>query len=401
MLSANRATLITKRAYNSRVIPIDITSKDGWRNSLKNNTLLNKLHQLNQNKKILIKPHTDETTSNEINSNETLPITCMPIQTIAESIKNDNSIGNWRKPLVKWIRVGKFLLSTYRSGLKFTWSTYFETKSFKYTPKELIKLIEFKETESRILKKNKMNELAISRREYLQWLRRAEFWKIPKFALTLLVFEELTPLLCYLFPYLAPWNCLTPGLYKKITASRNKRPTQDFDINKKYISPYEVDKKMLSEYLVSQCIVPAWKMRLYWITNEYRIPLLSLVEVNHKTIIDDWLLLREFLKSENEVATVISDKEIVDAVFRRQLYTSDEDLNKMVQDMRGQEVLKLRLLIYLAFKYDCTLSAHDINGQLLAEKWGVDNMATFNYRGSNRLLTANVLDNLESNDNSP
>ncbi|CDO93063.1 unnamed protein product [Kluyveromyces dobzhanskii CBS 2104] len=131
-------------------------------------------------------------------------------------------------------------------------------------------------------------------------------------------------------------------------------------------------------------------MKIYDFSGEFRIPLLKIVETNQKIHIDDWLLLREFLRGE-DVTVIISDRELVDAVCKRQLYEKGENLNRMVEDKDGQEILKLRLLFYLSFKFDGTISAHDLNGKLVTEKWGVDNMAVFNFCGSNELLKTDNL----------
>lgn len=390
MTVTSRLVRIGKRHFSTRLTPINISSSSAWNDSLKCNSLLKQLYHLNKNGKILIKPYSEKCTETNINLSTSLPITQIPTARITSTVKSDGSIGNWRKPLVKWFRVGKFLLGMYKIGIKSTWSTYFESKNFKYTSYDLTKLIEFKEIESRVLKQNKFDEIDITRRQYLQWLRREEFWKIPKFLVTFLMFEEATPLVCYLFPSLSPWSCLTPGLYQKITDSRCAKLIKDSDTNKAYISPYHLDKSSVSRFLTTHNILSTWKMKIYDFSGEFRIPLLKIVETNQKIHIDDWLLLREFLRGE-DVTVIISDRELVDAVCKRQLYEKGENLNRMVEDKDGQEILKLRLLFYLSFKFDGTISAHDLNGKLVTEKWGVDNMAVFNFCGSNELLKTDNL----------
>ncbi|QEU60007.1 Pnt1 [Kluyveromyces lactis] len=393
MTVANRVGYIVKRGYTTQRTPIDISSNSAFKESLASNALLNRLYQLNQNGKVAIKVYSDKCPETNLNVSATLPVTHIPTAKITDAVKGDESIANWRKPLVKWFRLGKFVFGMYKVGVKSTWSTYFDSKGFKYTVNELTKLIEFKEIESRVLKQNKFDEIDITRKQYLQWLRRKEFWKIPRFLIALIMFEEVTLLLCYLFPSLSPWNCLMPGLYRRISDSRSKKLVENFDAEKSYISPYDLDKAAVSQFLTKQKMMPSWRMGIYNISKEFKIPLLKVVETNQKITIDDWLLLRELLR-DSEERIIISDRELVDAIARRQLYQRGEDLNKMVQDIEQQKVLKLRLLLYLSFKFEGTVTADIFDGKLLAEIWGVNNMAIFNFPGSNELLKAEHLKNI-------
>ena len=386
---------ITRRCYSTKPQLIDFSSAESWRNSLKQNKLLNRLYQLERDGKVLIKPHNHPLTKNDYNASEMLPITVLPNQEISTAVIDDISIANWRKPLVKWFRIGKFLLGMYKDGVKYTWSSYFSTKNFSFDSKQLTKLIEFKEIESRILKQNKLDELRITRREYLLWLRRNEFWKLPQFVFVFVLLEELTFVLSYLFPSMSPWNCLTPGLYKKISDSRTKKLVDDFTTESRYLSPYDLERATLLSFLKGWRVISPWRLKIFQLTKEYKIPINTIVELYQKIVIDDWLLLQGLLKEET-TGTVLSDKELVDAILRRQLYLKGEDLNKMVLSEDGQKVLTLRLLIYLSFKFDETISSHDFEGKLFSERWGVNNMAIFNFCGSSALIEPKDLEMIET-----
>lgn len=69
--------------------------------------------------------------------------------------------------------------------------------------------------------------LSITRREFQTVLRtERDFFKLPLFALILLVFAEATPVLCYLLPEIAPSTCVFPGLIKKMNTQAVKAQTE-------------------------------------------------------------------------------------------------------------------------------------------------------------------------------
>lgn len=377
-------SLVTLRGFATNSKVIDFSSKELWTKSLEGNVLLGNLNKLKEENRVLIKSSEDSATLNDYNLSEALPITAFPSKEIERDVSSDNKISNWRKPLVKWYRMGKFMFKVYKNGVKNTYSTYSEGKKFPYDVKELVKLIEFKEIESRVLNESKLDGLGITRKAYLQWLRKDEFWKLPQFLMVFLFFEEFTFLFYYLFPNLSPWSCLTPGSYNKIAEQRVKRLLEN--PQEKYLSPYQISGPAVVDFLRARRIISGWRTRIFELTKEYKIPVESLVELSQKINVDDWLLLRVLLKETDE-PIFISDRELADAIFQRQLYSSGEDINKLVKDKEGQQVLLWRLFIYLSYKYDKTISAGDLKGSLLAEKWGVNDMTKFNFPGSTQLLT--------------
>jgi pentamidine resistance factor len=59
--------------------------------------------------------------------------------------------------------------------------------------------------------------LNITRKEFQTVLRtERDVFKIPLFAIILVIFAEMTPLLCYMIPEIAPSTCVFPGLVKKM-----------------------------------------------------------------------------------------------------------------------------------------------------------------------------------------
>lgn len=62
--------------------------------------------------------------------------------------------------------------------------------------------------------------LNITRKEFQTILRtERDFFKVPMFAVILVIFAEMTPIVCTLVPEIAPSTCVFPGLLKKIYKS--------------------------------------------------------------------------------------------------------------------------------------------------------------------------------------
>lgn len=73
-------------------------------------------------------------------------------------------------------------------------------------------------------KKGKSSQVTLSRSEYQLVLRtERDFVKLPVFALLFVAFEELTPLVCLLFPLLIPSTCVTPAAVRKLYHKRDEK----------------------------------------------------------------------------------------------------------------------------------------------------------------------------------
>ena len=121
-----------------------------------------------------------------------------------------------------------------------------------------------------------------------------------------------------------------------------------------------------------------WKLYIYKKLKLQKLLCDELEKIYQYFLIDDWLLLQGILKTEGGTAKVVlSDKELVNCVLERKLYRKDEDLNKMVNDTSGQNILLKRLFLYWSLRYDDTIS---FNGEhTFSEKWGVDNISLLKY----------------------
>lgn len=193
-----------------------------------------------------------------------------------------------------------------------------------------------------------------------------------------LAFEEFTAVICYLWPKVAPHNCLTPGAFAKITRSHVNHELGQISEVPTYKSPYTLPTDQVFAKLKSSFIeqTPRWKLALYQLVDNKVLPRETLLRIHHYLFVDDWLLLQHILHNES---TVLAPAELVDCIMLRQLYRSEEDLNAMANDPEGQRVLVWRLLIYWAFRFDKTITCG--GESLFAERWGVNNVSILNYSG--------------------
>ncbi|SCW01718.1 LAFE_0E05732g1_1 [Lachancea fermentati] len=332
-----------------------------------------------------------------LNSVRSLPMTEFPKNKIFEQVTMDSNIADWRKPITKWYRLGKSILKSYSTGIRAMWNIHRDSKKIikKYgSPEQLntniFRTIEFQEIEMR-LKRAEDIKFPLSRAEFQECHRRAEFWKLPSFIVLFIIFEEMLPVICYLAPTIVPWNCLTPGALKKIS-DRRAIYTHDYSVSEipRYQSPYMVKPNDLMSVLLKCKLIPKWRANIYkWSDNKAK-PCEILTNFHQYLFVDDWLLLRHIMSDE---VTKLSERELVNAILERQLFKRGEDLNTMVKNKTSQKVLVWRLMIYWAFRFDGTITAS--KDALFSEKWGVNNVAILNFPGSAKLLEDKQLKNIQ------
>lgn len=382
-----------------RQLPLSLTSIDTAGQSIQANKLLKKLGlKLKTGELQLVELDNGD---DGINSDRSLPMTVFPKQKIFTEVASDNGIAGWRKGIVKWFRLGVHMMKYYRYGLQNTYRVAKDTRhliadnqldSKSSLATQMTKLIEFNEIQARLDKAP--SSLPLTRRQFVEYYRRGQVWKIPTFFLIALVLEEFTAVLCYFFPKVAPHNCLTPGGYLKICRSHAR--ISDFTDPAKYKSPYNLAKKQLLQILRTSPVIqtPSWRLRVYELIDNKRQPCETLVQIHQYLFVDDWLLLKSILSGKE---ARLSYRELVNCIWERQLYSKNEDLNKMVNDEIGRRILIWRLFLYWSFRFDKTVTTGD--DQLFSEKWGVNNVSILNYTGLDgcRLLGMEDLSALEEN----
>ncbi|GAV55202.1 hypothetical protein ZYGR_0AS05260 [Zygosaccharomyces rouxii] len=369
--------------YHSTLQLVSPLSVSALNDPLHSNPLLNRLKDTYLSGKLVV-GHEDATES--LNSTSSLPMTQFPKDKIFMQVSQDDKVGFWRKPLVKWFRLGVYMVKYYKEGVKNTYRLAKDTRPLdrQYQGKmatELCKFVEFNETEYRLKKRSgsePIGLLPLNRRQFVEFHRRKEAWKIPFFFILALVFEEFTAVICYLWPKVAPHNCLTPGAFAKITKSHVNPELGQIPQVPPYKSPYTMHTDEVYDRLKRASVeeTPKWKLALYRLVNNKVLPRETLVRIHHYLFVDDWLLLQHILRNKS---TVLAPAELVDCIRLRQLYRSEEDLNAMANDPQGQRVLVWRLLIYWAFRFDKTVTCG--GESLFAERWGANNISILNYSG--------------------
>lgn len=220
------------------------------------------------------------------NATSTLPIHIRSKAEIFESLK-DRAI--WKK----WFVFGREILGFYKEGIR---NVLANRKHSRYLMKSkyCVTLINFQSTASNGLENgsgkvfkssiknphdlthylsnelylrqikdaacdkepNKLKLTNITRSEYQLILRTyKDIRKLPVFGLLFLIFEELTPFVCYFFPQLIPTTCMLPSILKKEEMKKLKMTTKDskelffkfFRENSLYTLKSE-DLKFLSKY---------------------------------------------------------------------------------------------------------------------------------------------------------
>lgn len=343
-----------------------------------------------------------------LNSTRSLPMTKFPRQEILEQVKLDPKVGQWRKFITGWFRVGIYLLKMYKSGIQDTFKVYWDTRNVKRefdikngSFAKLVREIEMSEinvklSSSSLSKKADVKAaslpFSINRKQLVELIRRDQIWKLPVFFSLVFIFEEISALIFTFFPRVCPYNCLTPGGYKKLsniyikdtTGINDNRGLGPLEFGKqgniKYEPPYAIPIENIYSFLkcFPQSMISGWKLYIYKKLRLQKLLCDELEKIYQYLLIDDWLLLQGILKTKGEAAKIVlSDKELVNCVLERKLYRKDEDLNEMVNDTLGQNILLKRLFLYWSLRYDETIS---FNGErTFSEKWGVDNISLLKY----------------------
>lgn len=190
-------------------------------------------------------------------------------------------------------------------------------------------------------------------RSELQTLLRTEedFFKIPLFAIILLIFAETTPIVCYLFPEIAPSTCVFPGLLKKkfsssINASAKLtklRLERYSDYYKKGEIPFQSVHKLPHDEL--RLLVETQHLKSRYIpASLYPISILRsrLQQHYNKIKVDNYFLINGL--EGNNVWSLNKSELIRTCLDRGLIDLSKDDLIHL-----GAHDLKLRLVFHLSY----------------------------------------------------
>lgn len=343
-----------------------------------------------------------------LNSNRSLPMTKFPKQDILEQVKLDTKVGQWRKFMTGWFRIGLYLLKSYKTGIQNTFKVFWDTRNEerKFDIKngalaKLVREIEMHEINiklsssslpSRVSAKVPSKPFSINRKALVELIRRDQIWKLPVFFTLVFIFEEVSALIFTFFPRVCPYNCLTPGGYKKLSnlyMKNTTNPQENYGLGPleftkqgsiKYEAPYVVPIENLYSFLTSfpQSMVSKWKLYIYKKLKLQKLLCNEIEKIYQYFFIDDWLLLQSILNTDAEATKIgLSDRELVNCILERKLYRMGDDLNEMVNDTLGQKILLKRLFLYWSLRYNDTVS---LNGKhTFSEKWGVNNISLLKY----------------------
>lgn len=367
--------------------PFILSSKDAFKDSIKDNCIYQYLNELIQSDKIQFVPdpikvgkkvvplHNYDTF---LSSPETLPLTIK-----LKDQEDMSKVPSWRKFPTLGYRVGKKLLTLYRESIQTTWRVWRQYKDID--TKEVLRELELGNLE------NKFPDL--SRKQFVQdVLRVSEIRKLPKFILCLFIFEELTFLFMYLRPQFGLYRCLGNGAFNKLSKKYSRNETLLLSLlkdeskgkNELYKTVYSLSRNTKVDLLQNLIInkQPHWKLNLWkWFRQDDNLS----NEVNkllQYLIIDDWLILKRVMGHTMAKANpiIIPYNELVNCILERQLYKPGEDLNSMVNNAEERQVLVQRLLCYWSFKFDgMNIEKGSID---FTNKWGVNNIMLFNYTGT-------------------
>ncbi|SCV02553.1 LAME_0H02696g1_1 [Lachancea meyersii CBS 8951] len=388
-----------RKLATSSLVAVD--SAKCFQQSLSDNSTLAKLAKAYKTGKFGVAASNTEM-FDDLNSDRSLPLVRFPKLQVFEEVQNDPKVGDWRKPATKWFRLGKKLLKMYLNGIKDTWRVFYDSRKVLQkigNSQSIITLtyrdLEFQEIQNRI-KPGSPVRLAITRRELQEIYRRQELWKLPAFFVLLLIFEETLPVICFLVPSLVPWNCLTPGAYKKLSerriVSQSLLPFYQLPTSSpSYTPPYALELSHTTDLLKRFKMLSKTKAYLYsWSENRTRLGEL-LAQFHQYLVLDDWLLLQSILNTDQK--TILSEKELVNAILDRQLYRPGEDLNYLTSNEIGRKMLIWRLIVYWSFRFQGT--AVTGGSKTFSELWGVNNIGVLNCPGTQQLIDESILSVIE------
>ncbi|AEY96393.1 FADR173Wp [Eremothecium gossypii FDAG1] len=319
--------------------------------------------------------------ASDFNSTRSLPVTIFPRQQIAREVEQDSKIGRWRKPAVKLWRLGTAMLRNYRIGFSNTYRVFWDTRRLpEKLDTDLFRAIEYMEMAARAAHTPvSLPQLGYERRQVQEWRRREQFWKLPLFGVLVLVFEELVVGLVYLWPGLCPWNCLLPNAYQRVSDRRTERLAVPVEPTRaqQYCSVYGIPRDALLQYLRTFGLISHFQQLVYRLSGNVYIPVERLQRWQQYLFVDNWMILRSLLETEKTLA--ISDRELVNIIFERQLFEKGENLNSLVHDDSGRMLLLQRLLTYLSWQFSGTVTVG--GDKLYSEKWGANNISVMNFPG--------------------
>ncbi|AMD18589.1 HBL313Cp [Eremothecium sinecaudum] len=375
--------------------PIIVDSISSLNSSKSANKLFGRLSSARLINRIRIEPLIEKSDT-DFNSPRSLPTTLFPRKSISEEVSNDPKTAAWLKPVKIWWKIGKFLLHNYRAGFTNTYRVFRDTRTLPTDLEtQLFRKIEYHEIESRLNTTALPLDIGISRRQLQEWKRRNMIWKLPTFGLLVLLLEELAIVFIHFWPNFSPWNCLIPSVYKKVSDRRAERLKVSSSITGEdlnYKSVFAIPHKEALQYAARMGLVPVWKSLIYTWSGNTKFSAEILRKWHQYLFVDNWFILRELFSAENR-DVVINDRELVNMILERQLFTKGEDLNAMVQSNDGQLVMLMRLIIYLSWQFNNTVT---VGGpKLYNEKWGVNNVGIMNFPGSTRLVNIQEAGNIQ------
>ncbi|CCH40493.1 Pentamidine resistance factor, mitochondrial [Wickerhamomyces ciferrii] len=349
---------------------LNFQSHELFFNSIKNNDTLQYLWTAPYSK-----PQPDE-----INAPSTVPIVLRTKPAVFKSVVDENpKLSGLRLQIKQYTAYTKSVIHFYKVGIQNVWRNRRDVSAIKkkfYVESvdkhgQVIKrrfrngedltnilsnLKALQIVEQETLKKlDKTSILKISRQEYLKIIRtEQDFFKIPLFALITLIFAEMTPVICFIFPELAPSTCVFPGLLKKKYNSATKATHELSKIRKERYLDYYLKNETPFQSIYT---IPNDELRLlveslnlksrYLPTNLYPISILQSRLKNHMTKIDidNNFLINESLNNDGNYLWNVSKGELIRSCLERGLidFTKD-DLYKL-----GSHDLKIRLLFHLSF----------------------------------------------------
>lgn len=192
-------------------------------------------------------PHT-VTETDTLNATHTLPITLRTKEAVFYDIKKENEeLKPFQLSVKQYIAYAKSVIHFYRVGVQNVWKNrklaqdirkkyhveivesrgrvvQRQIRNGKDMVNSLVALESFERVEQEALETlDPTLVLNITRSEYQTVLRtERDFFKLPAFAVILVVFGEMTPLLCYMIPEIAPSTCVFPGLVTKMHRGATK-----------------------------------------------------------------------------------------------------------------------------------------------------------------------------------
>ena len=402
------AQLTLRRSINYQTLPdvINLQSKQKFQQTTRDNSLFQTLRNQVLNGKLQLTANQDEATP-EICSPSTLPPTVSAITT-ERQIMASSPVASWRYGPTLWYRIAKRVVHIQKDGFKAIYGIHRKYRKGKESSNSnsnsnngyLFTLSDARipyNTNAEILRSLETRSLQMTRREFVELHRRLEFTKLPYAAALFYLLGEFFLLMAYVWPRLSLRSCWTVGMYKRWS----ERHSFDVDLGEKFASesfplealssPYGLELKDLGTLLRTSSVnvIPTWQI-LTWQTLGIKWRLAEAVaDIYQFLVIDDWLLLRGILGTREQQQqnlcnpVKLSYNELVDMIMERQLYHSREDLNEMVNDEVGRQVLLWRLVCYLAFRFNgVDVTADGLNTRTFTDKWGVNNISIFNFPGT-------------------